>query len=94
MDWGQRKPGEEDSDFAKWFGFMVGAGIRFFRRAAALRLTFRPPWVQDKASLKVRWWRIFQRPGFPGFLAFLSLLSVFVFYPLKKGMGEPQSNER
>jgi len=34
-----------------------------------------------------------RRPGFPGFLAFLSLL-LFAFYPLKKGMVEPQSNER
>jgi hypothetical protein len=33
------------SDFAGRFGFMVEAGLRFFSRAAALRLTFRPPWV-------------------------------------------------
>jgi hypothetical protein len=42
---------------------------------------------------KVRWRRTFRRPGFPGFPAFVSL-SVFVFYPLKKGSGEPHSNEQ
>jgi hypothetical protein len=42
---------QELSDFARWSGFMVGADSRFFSRAAALRLAFRPPWIWDKASL-------------------------------------------
>jgi hypothetical protein len=46
-----------------------------------------------KLRFKGRWRRTFRRPGFPGFPAFVSL-SVFVFYPLKKGSGEPHSNEQ
>jgi hypothetical protein len=47
LDWAclEKTDSKNDSDFAGRFGFMVEAGLRFFSRAAALRLTFRPPWV-------------------------------------------------